>query len=157
MKKKITMTVTDIRSLAEGVFSMKLRYPEGDMPKEVRPGQFAGLYTNDPSKLLPRPISICRWDPESGEMQFVFRAAGAGTASLAAQKTGDKVDMLGILGNGYDLEKLAGKRVLLLGGGIGIPPVVELAAAHNDLPGSDVTAAMGHSASTLGLPEDPQK
>ena len=52
MKKKITMTVTDIRSLAEGVFSMKLRYPEGDMPKEVRPGQFAGLYTNDPSKLL---------------------------------------------------------------------------------------------------------
>ena len=138
MKKKTTMTVTEIRSLAEGIFSMKLRYPEGDAPEKVMPGQFAGLYPNDPSKLLPRPISICRWEPDSGELQFVFRVAGAGTASLAAQKTGDKVDMLGILGNGYDLGKLAGKRVLLLGGGIGIPPMVELAAALNGIPGSEV-------------------
>ena len=75
MKKKTTMTVTDIRRLAEAVFSMKLRYPEGDLPEEVKPGQFAGLYPNDPSKLLPRPISICRWDPDTGELQFVFRVA----------------------------------------------------------------------------------
>ena len=97
MKKKTTMTVTDIRRLAEAVFSMKLRYPEGDLPEEVKPGQFAGLYPNDPSKLLPRPISICRWDPDTGELQFVFRVAGAGTASLAAQRPGDSVDMLGAL------------------------------------------------------------
>ena len=154
MKKKTTMTVTDIRSLAEGVFSMKLRYPEGDLPEEVKPGQFAGLYPNDPSKLLPRPISICRWDPDTGELQFVFRVAGAGTASLAAQKPGDSVDMLGILGNGYDLEKLAGKRVLLLGGGIGIPPMVELAAALAGRPGTGVTAVMGYRNSDLFLTEE---
>ena len=154
MKKKTTMTVTDIRSLAEGVFSMKLRYPEGDLPGEVMPGQFAGLFPNDSSKLLPRPISICRWDPESGELQFVFRVAGAGTASLAAQRPGDSVDMLGILGNGYDLDKLAGKRVLLLGGGIGIPPMVELAAALAERSGSEVTAVMGYRNSDLFLTEE---
>lgn len=154
MKKKTTMTVTDIRCLAEGIYSMKLQYPEWDMPEEVRPGQFAGLYPNDPSMLLPRPISICKWDPDRGELRFVFRTAGAGTASLAAQKAGDRVDMLGVLGNGYDLDKLAGRKVLLLGGGIGIPPMVELAAALSGLPGTEVTAAMGYRDSNLFLTKE---
>ncbi len=154
MKKKTTMTVTDMRCLAEGIYSMALQYSEQDVPEEVRPGQFAGLYPNDPSRLLPRPISICRWDPERAQLQFVFRAAGGGTASLAGQKVGDKVDMLGILGNGYDTQKLAGKRVLLLGGGIGIPPMVELAAVLSKLPGTEVTAAMGYRNSDLFLTKE---
>ncbi len=154
MKKKTTMTVTDIRFLAEGICSMTLKYPENAAPEEVRPGQFAGLYPNDPSKLLPRPISICRFDPEKKELRFVFRTAGAGTLSLAAQKTGDTVDMLGLLGNGYDIEKLAGKRVLLLGGGIGIPPMLELAAALFKEPGTDVTAAMGYRDRDMFLTEE---
>lgn len=154
MKKKTTMTVTDIRSIAEGIYSMTLRYPNGEEPEEVRAGQFAGLYPNDPSKLLPRPISICRWDEERAELRFVFRTAGQGTASLAAQKAGDQVDMLGILGNGYDLTKLAGRKVLLLGGGIGIPPMVELAAALSQMPATEVTAAMGYRNSDLFLTEE---
>lgn len=154
MKKKIRMTVTDIRSLAEGICSMTLQYPEGEAPAEVRPGQFAGLYPNDASMLLPRPISICRWVPESRELRFVFRIAGKGTASLAAQKAGDTVDMLGVLGNGYDLEKLAGKKVLLLGGGIGVPPMLELAAALSKEPGTEVTAAMGYRDSDMFLTEE---
>ena len=157
MKKKTTMTVTDIRCLAEGIYSMKLQYPERNLPVEVKPGQFAGLYPNDPSMLLPRPISICKWDPERGELRFVFRAAGAGTESLAAQKAGDRVDMLGVLGNGYDLSKLSGRKVLLLGGGIGIPPMVELAAALSELPGTEVTAAMGYRSSDLFLTEELQQ
>jgi dihydroorotate dehydrogenase electron transfer subunit len=154
MKKKTTMTVTEMRCLAEGIYSMKLQYPEWDMPQEVKPGQFAGLYPNDPSKLLPRPISICRWDPGRGELRFVFRTAGPGTESLAALRTGDRVDMLGILGNGYDPEKLSGKRVLLLGGGIGIPPMVELAAVLSKLPGTEVTAVMGYRDSDLFLTKE---
>ena len=157
MKKKTTMTVTDIRCLAEGIYSMKLQYPERNLPVEVKPGQFAGLDPNDPSMLLPRPISICKWDPERGELRFVFRAAGAGTESLAAQKAGDRVDMLGVLGNGYDLSKLSGRKVLLLGGGIGIPPMVELAAALSELPGTEVTAAMGYRSSDLFLTEELQQ
>lgn len=154
MKKKTTMTVTDIRSIAEGICSMTLQYPEGEKPEKVRPGQFAGLYPNDPSKLLPRPISICRWDGERAELRFVFRTAGPGTTSLAAQKTGDQVDMLGILGNGYDPEKLSGRKVLLLGGGIGIPPMVELAAVLSQMPGTEVTAVMGYRDSDLFLTEE---
>ena len=154
MKKKTTMTVTDIKNIAEGIWSMILRYPEGERPEEVKPGQFAGLYPNDPSKLLPRPISICRWDADRAELRFVFRTAGPGTASLAAQKAGDQVDMLGILGNGYDLTKLEGRKVLLLGGGIGIPPMVELAAALSQISGTEVTAVMGYRDSDLFLTEE---
>ena len=154
MKKKTTMTVTDIKNIAEGIWSMILRYPEGERPEEVKPGQFAGLYPNDPSKLLPRPISICRWDADRAELRFVFRTAGPGTASLAAQKAGDQVDMLGILGNGYDTTKLAGRKVLLLGGGIGIPPMVELAAALSQISGTEVTAVMGYRDSDLFLTEE---
>ena len=154
MKKKTTMTVTDIENISEGICSMTLQYPDGEEPEEVRPGQFAGLYPNDPSKLLPRPISICRWDRDRAELRFVFRTAGPGTASLAAQKIGDQVDMLGVLGNGYDLSKLAGRKVLLLGGGIGIPPMVELAAALSALPGTEVTAAMGYRNSDLFLTQE---
>ena len=73
---------------------------------------------------------------------------------MAAQRPGDSVDMLGILGNGYDLEKLAGKRVLLLGGGIGIPPMVELAAALAGRPGTGVTAVMGYRNSDLFLTQE---
>ena len=154
MKKKTTMTVTDMRCLAEGIFSMTLQYPEGEEPRDVKPGQFAGIYTKDRSMLLPRPISICRWDPDRRKLRFVFRTAGAGTCSLSKAKAGDCLDMLGILGNGYDLSALAGKRVLLLGGGIGIPPMLELAASLSGLPGTEVTAAMGYRDSSLFLAEE---
>ena len=154
MKKKISMTVTENRLIAEGICSMTLQYPEGEAPEEVRPGQFAGLYVNDASRLLPRPISICRWDPKAGALRFVFRIAGGGTASLAKEQAGSTVDMLGVLGNGYDLDQLRGKKVLLLGGGIGIPPMLELAAALHALPGTEVTAAMGYRNSDLFLTEE---
>lgn len=154
MKKKTTMTVVENRRLSGEIYSLTLRYPEGEAPEEVRPGQFAGIYPNNASMLLPRPISICRWEPGKGELRFVFRTAGAGTAELASLKPGDCVDMLGILGNGYDLTALAGKKVLLLGGGIGIPPMVELAAALSGLPGTEVTAVMGYRDSGLFLTEE---
>lgn len=154
MKKKTRMTVTSIRCLTEGIYSLTLQYPENEAPEEVRPGQFAGIFTNNPAMLLPRPISICRWDPEDRSLCFVFRVAGAGTAELSALKEGDHADLLGVLGNGYDLSKLSGRKVLLLGGGIGIPPMVELAAALSKEPGTEVTAAMGYRDSNLFLTEE---
>ena len=129
MKKKTEMTVLDSRMLAQDIWSLELAYAPEDIPEEVRPGQFAGLYPPDGDLLLMRPISICRWDRERGALRFVYRAAGRGTRSFTSLKPGDRLDMLGILGNGYDLDILRGKRVLLLGGGIGVPPMLELAAA----------------------------
>lgn len=154
MKRKTRMTVTSNRCLTDGIYSMTLQYPEGEMPEAVKPGQFAGIYTGNPAMLLPRPISICDWDPADRALRFVFRVAGAGTAELAAMKEGSQADMLGILGNGYDLSMLEGRKVLLLGGGIGIPPMLGLAKALHALPDTEVTAAMGYRDSHLFLTEE---
>lgn len=156
MKKKTTMTVLDSRMLAQDIWSLELAYAPEDIPGEVLPGQFAGLYPAGGDLLLMRPISICRWDSRRGVLRFVYRAAGKGTRSFTGLKAGDTIDMLGILGNGYDLEKLRGKHVVLLGGGIGVPPMLELAAALQESAdaGTRVTAVMGYRNSELFLKEE---
>ncbi len=119
--------------------------------QEAHPGQFVALYTADASRLLPRPISICGIDPDKNTLRLVYRVAGAGTAEFSTYQAGRTIPMLGILGNGYPLEEARGKRVLLLGGGIGIPPILGLAQA---LHGEDVTAILGYRDSELFLKED---
>ena len=59
----------------------------------------------------------------------MYRVAGKGTAEFSACKSGDRLDILGVLGNGFPVDKAKGKRVFLMGGGIGIPPMLELAKA----------------------------
>ena len=153
MKKKTSMTVLDSRQLAEGIYSLILAYPAGKAPRQVLPGQFAGIFPCDSSALLMRPISVCRWDPAEGSIRFVYRAAGRGTKNFTGLKTGDRVDMLGILGNGYEISRMRGKRVLLLGGGIGIPPMLELAAALKEEARS-VTAVLGYRNRELFLADE---
>ena len=156
MKKKTAMTVLDSRMLAQDIWSLELAYAPEDVPEEVRPGQFAGLYPAGGEMLLMRPISICRWDSGRGSIRFVYRAAGRGTGSFTELSRGDRIDMLGILGNGYDVETLQGKHVLLLGGGIGVPPMLELAAAlrKTAASGTSVTAVLGYRKSELFLKEE---
>ena len=158
MKKKTTMTVADSRRIAQEIWSLELAYAPGEAPDQVRPGQFAGIYPTAADLLLMRPISICRWDPARSVLRFVYRAAGKGTKTLTELKAGDRVDMLGILGNGYDLDALAGRRVLLLGGGIGIPPMLELAASlsacKNENKNTQVTAILGYRDGDLFLKEE---
>ena len=95
-----------------------------EMAKAAVPGQFIAVYTNDQSKLLPRPISICEADKENGRLRIVYRIAGAGTKEFSAYKEGDTLDIMGPLGNGFPLKK---KKAFLIGGGIGIQPMLELA------------------------------
>lgn len=160
MKKKTVMTVLDSRKLTGDIWSLELGYAPEDKPETVLPGQFAGLYPQDGRMLLMRPISICRWDGERGALRFVYRAAGKGTQSFTSLRQGDRISMLGILGNGYDTGALRGKRVLLLGGGIGIPPMLELAAAlhrEGDSSGTQVTAVLGYRDRDLFLREEMEK
>ena len=152
--KKTSMLVTESRALAEGIYSLTLQYGPEDAPEEVRPGQFAGIFPKDASMLLMRPISICRYIKKERSLRFVYRAAGKGTKSFTSLKPGDRADMLGILGNGYDTDLMAGKRVLLLGGGIGIPPMLELAVRLKEKEGTKVTAALGYRNSELFLKEE---
>ena len=91
-------------------------------------GQFVSLYCKDKSRLLPRPISICRADAAEGTIRLVYRIAGAGTKEFSQLAAGDDIDVLGPLGNGFPVERAAGKKVLAVAGGIGIPPMLELAA-----------------------------
>ena len=140
MKKKYGTSVISNEQIAAGIYDLRLQFDE-ELP-DIRPGQFIGVYTQDKSMLLPRPISICGADPEKRQIRLVFRKAGKGTAEMAGWKAGTKADVLGILGNGYDPEKLYGKKVLLLGGGIGIPPLLGLAAAISK--GAEVQAVLGY-------------
>lgn len=127
-KKKVTATVVSQKEIAEQIYDLWL---ETELAREVRPGQFAAVYPKDASTLLPRPISICEADKEKGRLRMVYRVAGKGTKEFATYQPGDKVDILGILGNGFPLEKAEGKRVFLMGGGIGIPPMLQLAKELN--------------------------
>ena len=151
--KKTTMLVTESTRLTGDIYSLTL-CGAGDFIKEAGPGQFAGLFPKDGSRLLMRPISICRCDREKKSLRFVYRAGGGGTRSFTALKAGDTLDCLGPLGRGYDLDLMAGKRVLLLGGGIGIPPMLELAARLKEKEGTGVTAVLGYRDRNLFLKEE---
>lgn len=117
-------TEAEVRSqekLAEGVYSMVLYAPR--IAGEAKAGQFISVYTKDPSRLLPRPISLCGIDREKGELRIVYRVAGAGTEEFSHYRAGERVQVMGPLGNGFPLK---GKKAILMGGGIGIPPMLEL-------------------------------
>ena len=90
----------------------------------AKPGQFVSLYSSNGANLLPRPISICEFDTEEGTVRLVYRVVGKGTEEFSSLTEGDKIDVMGPLGNGFTLKD---KKAILIGGGIGIPPMVELA------------------------------
>ena len=121
-KLKMTAAVTSQVQLAEGIYDLRLA--AGEIAAQAVPGQFVSLYSKDGSRLLPRPISLCGIDKEKGELRLVYRVAGAGTKEFSALTAGDTIDVLGPLGNGFPL--LEGKKAFLIGGGIGIPPMLEL-------------------------------
>lgn len=119
---KIKATVFSQEQLASDVFSMWLEV--GSIASEAKPGQFISVYSNDDSKLLPRPISICEIDRENGRLRIVYRVVGYGTKEFSGCKAGDTLEIMGPLGNGYTLKK---DKAILVAGGIGVPPMLELA------------------------------
>ncbi len=106
------------KELAPGIFDFWLECPA--LAASAQPGQFAQIYL--PGHSLRRPISICGIDREKGRLRFVFQVRGQGTAELAAFQEGERVEILAPLGSGFPIDKT--KRTLLLGGGIGVPPLL---------------------------------
>ena len=125
--------------LAAGIYSMWIQTKAA---KNAKPGQFISMYTNDAGKLLPRPISICEIDRESEKLRVVYRVTGenTGTEQFSKLQAGDTIDIVGSLGNGFPLEKAKGKKVFLIGGGIGIPPMLETAKQLK----AEKTAVLGY-------------
>ena len=127
MKYQETALVKEQREIAPGVYSLWLQTEH--IAEEARPGQFVSVYCHDESRLLPRPISICEIDKENGRLRVVYRVTGpkTGTEEFSKLKAGDIIPVIGPLGNGFPYEKAEGKKVFLMGGGIGVPPILELA------------------------------
>lgn len=121
-KKQLTARIISQTELADGIYDMRLQAEE--IAACAKPGQFISVYVNDKSKILPRPISICGIDAEEGSLRIVYRIAGEGTKQMSDYKAGDTVKILGPLGNGFTMKQ---EKAILIGGGIGIPPMLELA------------------------------
>lgn len=125
-RKRETAVVVSQEEIADGIFSMRIRT---DAAENAAPGQFISMYTNDPSKLLPRPISICEIEKENRVLRVVYRVTGekTGTELFSRMKEGDTLPIIAPLGNGFPLDRAEGKTAFLIGGGIGVPPILELA------------------------------
>jgi len=128
------MRIIDKQELANRIFQMDLQFIQDDNQQRKQwenpqPGQFLYIRVNNSNEpLLRRPISIHDYDKEEQIVKIVFRTEGEGTKSLSVKQKGDLLDVLGPLGNGFSFESLGKyKKVVLLGGGIGIPPLYYLA------------------------------
>lgn len=108
--------------IADDIYSMWLR--TDDIAVHAKAGQFVSVYCNEGSRLLPRPISICEIDKKDSAVRLVYRIAGKGTEEFSRMRTGMQLKVVGPLGNGFPKK---GKKAFLIGGGIGIPPMLELA------------------------------
>ena len=108
--------------IASGIFDFLFEAP--DFARQAQPGQFANIRL--PGRTLRRPISICVIDREGGTLRFVFQIRGEGTAELAEYKAGDCLELLAPLGKGFPMEQ--NRKTLLIGGGIGVPPLLGAAA-----------------------------
>lgn len=147
-KKKCKAVITSQVMLSEGIYSMWLRFPQDqDVAAAAVPGQFISIYCNEGSRLLPRPISICEIYKKDSMLRVVYRIAGKGTEEFSKLKVGDTLDVVGPLGNGFTQKE---GRSILIGGGIGIPPMLALA---KELKG-EVTVVLGYRDKDLFLKDE---
>lgn len=138
MNIKHDYTVIANRRLTHKTFVMTL---QGDTGAITSPGQFVNVAI--PGKYLRRPISICDYSHERGEITLLYDVVGEGTVAMSAMKPGDSVNLLNGLGNGFSTDTGA-KRPLLLGGGIGCAPLLGLARALK-LKGTAPVAILGYN------------
>jgi len=132
--KQSYFTILENTLLTDTVLRLKL---QGDTSAVTRPGQFVNIRLE--GRFLRRPISVC--DVEGDVLTLIYKVVGGGTEQLRTMIPGEKLDLLTGLGNGYDIST-AGARPLVIGGGVGVPPMYRLtkqllAAGHR------VTAVLG--------------
>ena len=137
MKKIVIAEVASNQEIASGIFKLCLNMP-ADYP-DSEPGQFVNLYLNDASLLLPRPISICAY--AEGRLTLVYAVVGEGTRMISGYGPGEKIRVSPPFGNGFVTD--GAKQCLLVGGGVGTPPLLFLAKKLAADGGADVRAVLG--------------
>ena len=110
------------KKIAADTFNLTVKTPQAS---DAQIGQFMQIYCE--GKTLRRPISICEIDREAETMRMVYLAKGDGTRWLSGVKPGDSLDLLGPIGHGFAVSP--NKKILVVGGGIGVPPLLETAKA----------------------------
>ena len=122
-------TILKKEEIADGIFSYIIHCPEP--VSSAKAGQFVHIKAE--GYTLRRPISICEIDKKEGTLRIVFEVRGAGTDKLSQLEVGDKMDMIAPLGNGFTIKELSSdKTVIVVGGGIGVPPMLGTAAEYKD-------------------------
>ncbi len=143
-----TVEIISQEKLTEDIMSLWISW---EPDEAVIPGQFINVYLKDPSRMLPRPISIC--DVTDKGLRMVYRITGAatGTKELSGYKPKEKLRITGPVGRGYPVEELKNsENVVLMGGGIGIPPMLYLAKSL----GGRCKAVLGYRDSSTFLKEE---
>ena len=138
--------VTKALELSKGIFELRIKT---NIAKEAKPGQFVMVYPKDKSTILPRPISICEADGDL--LRLVYRVAGKGTKEFSLYEENDEVTVMGPIGNGFPIEKALGKKAVLIGGGIGVPPILQLS---KEIKAKEVTTVLGYRNNDLFLKDD---
>ena len=147
--EQVLLRIVENEPIAPAVFRMKLK---GEIGAVTAPGQFINIKLD--GLYLRRPISVC--DKEGDELTIIYKVVGEGTGQMSVLKPGKELDVLTGLGNGYDTS-LSGNIPLLLGGGVGVPPLYLLAKKLTS-EGKDVTAVLGfNTKDEIFLREDFEK
>lgn len=172
MKSIIESKILSNTQIATGIYRTVLQIDtaDEDMIAAAEPGQFINLYLQDKSLLLPRPISICH--AEKDQITLVYRVVGKGTKELSAYREGDLIRISTPLGHGYDMDSIyealdelpsETKTIALVAGGLGIPPMLELAKTiHKNIIDNDSSSdtegnrnAMIKLIAMIGFQEEP--
>ncbi len=124
MRKFIKAKILENENIFPSIYKQKLFV--GEVAKEIKPMQFCSIYVGKGEMILPRPISIFNVDKENLTIEVVFFTVGKGTKALSEMQVNQEVDVLLPLGNGFD-DFTGLKKVALVGGGIGVPPLHYLA------------------------------
>ena len=149
-KKKTMAVIRSQENITKDIFSMWLEFEaNANVVNSAVPGQFISMYSADGSRLLPRPISICEIDKAANCLRVVYRVVGKGTDEFSKMVKGDKIPVVGPLGNGFTLK---GGKAVLIGGGIGIPPMLELAKSLNSK--ENVSVVLGYRDNDLFLKDE---
>lgn len=124
--------------LADGIARLTIR--DAYIARTARPGQFVNLYTHDAQRLAPRPFGVA--DVDGDCFHLIFALVGRGTREFSAMGSGDSVDVLGPLGNGFDVSEPAD--YVLVGGGLGVPPLLRAAQELRNVDGAHSIAMLGY-------------
>ena len=131
--KQLTFEIKSNEQIAKNVYRMQL----GGDTTGILPGQFVNIRVQ--GQFLRRPISVC--NIADGILTIIYKVVGVGTEAMSQLTVGTQLDVLTVLGNGYDLTK-AGDKPLLVGGGVGVPPMYMLARQLREM-GKEVKVILG--------------